>query len=496
MGLFDAFSAFSPGSDYWSSLLHSDMANVQPETATTATAAPSRGLFSRFTTPDPTTGASALDQIGMLGAQLRDMGSGRGGNQNEQAMAEMLSARQKQAMAMQQAKQKQAALSAFAQRFGGGQLPQAGGQPAPGQPPSQAAAPGVAQPQAQGFPGVRALAPDLARLAAAGVDISDYITLADKASPDIAIGPDGRAYDKRDPSVLSQRFGNPANVNGTILNLNDPENLNRTVPTLDKGQEFLYDQSGRPVAVRNMDGSVQAAAQMAGATAQAQEGAKAQLDLVPVPLGDGRTQMMPRAEAAQILSRGGIGGGFGVSQSPADQAAAVDLAKGGAERQLAEPQAFSGLQDQARATDLVLGQIDKVLPMISGMSAGLGANLAPIKGTAAHDLQAALDVIRSNIGFAELQKMRQNSPTGGALGAVSERENSLLQSVLGSLDAGQSPEQLAQSLAQIRQQLATIKGQREGLYNDTYGKRAPPVSKAVPSRADVAAEMRRRGLLK
>ena len=61
------------------------------------------------------------------------------------------------------------------------------------------------------------------------------------------------------------------------------------------------------------------------------------------------------------------------------------------------------------------------------------------------------------------------------MGQVSEQENRLLQAVRGSLDQGQSPEQLKANLLDIYGQLVAIKKQREQLYNQTYG--------AAPSRA-------------
>ncbi len=54
-------------------------------------------------------------------------------------------------------------------------------------------------------------------------------------------------------------------------------------------------------------------------------------------------------------------------------------------------------------------------------------------GNDANELEAQLETIRSTIGFKTLHKMRQDSPTGGALGQVSNVENRLLQSTSGAL---------------------------------------------------------------
>jgi len=71
-----------------------------------------------------------------------------------------------------------------------------------------------------------------------------------------------------------------------------------------------------------------------------------------------------------------------------------------------------------------------------------GSIASAVPGTAAFDLRSTLDTIKANIGFDKLQSMRELSPTGGALGSVSENENRLLQSVLGSVEQSQSKDQL------------------------------------------------------
>ena len=57
-------------------------------------------------------------------------------------------------------------------------------------------------------------------------------------------------------------------------------------------------------------------------------------------------------------------------------------------------------------------------------------------GTSARALKGKLATIAANTAFSRLQKMRDESPTGGALGAISERELELLQSTIASLDQG------------------------------------------------------------
>jgi hypothetical protein len=95
--------------------------------------------------------------------------------------------------------------------------------------------------------------------------------------------------------------------------------------------------------------------------------------------------------------------------------------------------------------------IDRGLPMIDNFTAGFGGTmLSKIPGTDATNLSKLIDSVKANAGFDKLQAMREASPTGGALGQVSDKEIRFLQSVFGSLDQDQSPEQLKYNLELFR----------------------------------------------
>jgi hypothetical protein len=85
---------------------------------------------------------------------------------------------------------------------------------------------------------------------------------------------------------------------------------------------------------------------------------------------------------------------------------------------------------------------------------GFGAPIARTVGSmfggnGATDLKSALDTIASNVAFDRLQKMRESSPTGGALGSISERELELLGSTISSLNPNQSDEAFQRSMQNI-----------------------------------------------
>jgi hypothetical protein len=118
--------------------------------------------------------------------------------------------------------------------------------------------------------------------------------------------------------------------------------------------------------------------------------------------------------------------------------------------------ADSSAADAAKATgtatraQLVLDSITDAKKLVGFRSAGLpGSIAAKIPGTSAVDLRKRIDTIKANIGFQELQTMRDQSKTGGALGQVAVQELNMLQSVIASLDAEQSPAQLKDSLDRV-----------------------------------------------
>lgn len=81
---------------------------------------------------------------------------------------------------------------------------------------------------------------------------------------------------------------------------------------------------------------------------------------------------------------------------------------------------------------------------------GFGADTAgKFGGTNASDVQSLLDTIGGNTAFDRLAKMRAESPTGAALGAVSDTELRLLQSTVASLDKTQSDEQFRKSMDDV-----------------------------------------------
>lgn len=148
----------------------------------------------------------------------------------------------------------------------------------------------------------------------------------------------------------------------------------------------------------------------------------------------------------------------------ASKAGAVEKAKALATREVAKPE--QDKQNQ-RVAGIVTQDIDRAISTIDkGWLPTTGATgnvVSNIGGTAAHDLSKLLDTVRSNAGFQELSKMRQASPTGAALGSVTERELALLQSTIGNLEQSQSEAQLKDNLRRVKNTyLDIIHGEGKG----------------------------------
>lgn len=124
-------------------------------------------------------------------------------------------------------------------------------------------------------------------------------------------------------------------------------------------------------------------------------------------------------------------------------------------------------------------QIDKAISKVGPFTSGVGAWVSVVPATPQKDLSKILETIKANIGFDKLQDMRQNSPTGGALGQVSDFENKLLQAVQGSLDQSQSPSQLIENLKNIKTMLGGLRNQTDFAFNFDYkeimGNDSPPI---------------------
>ena len=141
-------------------------------------------------------------------------------------------------------------------------------------------------------------------------------------------------------------------------------------------------------------------------------------------------------------------GGFRMRPIPGGPAATEMAAEEEQAEQRQELQQRAGqvvFEDIERLENLV--ENDSLLNPVLGLK-GVAASVVP--GTSRVDAESLAETVRANIGFDRLQQMREASPTGGALGQVSNQELATLQAVLGNLSFTQSQEQLERNLGRLK----------------------------------------------
>lgn len=158
------------------------------------------------------------------------------------------------------------------------------------------------------------------------------------------------------------------------------------------------------------------------------------------------------------------GAGESAIKFEADKAAAVATAKGKAEKELVAPEKAKQEQQVAGVVTQDIDRALKVMETATLPTTGqVGSWLSNIGGTAANDVRALVDTVKANSGFQELNKMRSMSPTGGALGSITERELALLQSTVGNLEQSQTEAQFKDNLRRVKNTyLDVIHGEGKG----------------------------------
>lgn len=210
-----------------------------------------------------------------------------------------------------------------------------------------------------------------------------------------------------------------------------------------------------------------------GNTVVMQLGDKGNLSVTKMPQGvqaQMPTYSVDTGTGTQVINRAG---GQTVREIPKDvagEAVAKETGKGLAERELMKPKSSAALQAALTKIDYANQLIDQI-----DASGGLSRATGPIgampnwPGSEAADVTAKIETLRAKNAFQELADMRAASPTGGALGQVTERELELLMNSAGSLDQSQSTQAFRQQLARMRTQLANSRANLLKAYKDTYG---------------------------
>ena len=154
--------------------------------------------------------------------------------------------------------------------------------------------------------------------------------------------------------------------------------------------------------------------------------------------------------------------------------AATKEAEKNAERPAKAIEAKSALDSTFSSMDRLRDAASSILndPNL-GRVTGVAGMFPSMPGGGAADVENNLGNLKSQIGFTVLQAMRDASKTGGALGAISDKENELLQNNLAPLGKSQSTEQMRKSLQSIIEYVDGAKSRLSGAYEQQYGGTQP-----------------------
>ena len=155
------------------------------------------------------------------------------------------------------------------------------------------------------------------------------------------------------------------------------------------------------------------------------------------------------------------------------------------------PQATTALKTFDSTSDNLIKDLER-LKNHSGLSniTGVIAGRTPSLTVQGREAQALYDKIIARGGFQELQSLRQSSPTGGALGNVSNQEGQSLRQAFGALDRTQDASSIKNEIDRLVENINGAKSRVREAYDMTYDykntvPRSNVASPAAPSSATV-----------
>ena len=143
------------------------------------------------------------------------------------------------------------------------------------------------------------------------------------------------------------------------------------------------------------------------------------------------------------------------------------------------PQATSAVKTFETTSNTLIKDLETLAkhPGLSSIT-GIAAGRLPGITSAGREAEALFDKISARGGFQELQNMRQASPTGGALGNVSNQEGAQLRQAFAALDRRQDAASVRKAISdainQIRASQQTIKEAYDMTYEYKQGGGAAP----------------------
>jgi hypothetical protein len=151
------------------------------------------------------------------------------------------------------------------------------------------------------------------------------------------------------------------------------------------------------------------------------------------------------------------------------------------------PQATSAIKTFETSADKLAGDLEKLAghPGLSGIS-GLVYGRTPAVTKDARAAQALYDSIVARGGFQELQNMRSASPTGGALGNVSNQEGQYLRDAFAPINRTQDTADLSRALREAAGATKSSKQRLREAYDMTYDYKSQGGTRPAPAAGGAA----------
>ena len=163
------------------------------------------------------------------------------------------------------------------------------------------------------------------------------------------------------------------------------------------------------------------------------------------------------------------------------------------QREAKFPQATSAVKTFENTSNTLIKDLETLAkhPGLNSIT-GIAAGRLPGITSAGREAEALFDKIMARGGFQELQNMRQASPTGGALGNVSNQEGAQLRQAFAALDRRQDAASVRKAIADAVNQIRTSQQTIKDAYDLTYeykqggGGASSPTPAATKSGATVS----------
>ena len=157
-------------------------------------------------------------------------------------------------------------------------------------------------------------------------------------------------------------------------------------------------------------------------------------------------------------------------------------AKEKSKREAAYPKVSGAYRAATHEIDSLITDIESLRkhPGLSGIT-GLISGRTPNVTGPARQAQAILDRVLAKGQFRGLQAMREASPTGGALGNISDKEGAALRAAFGALSQTQDTKDFKTALDNVLSDLKFSKGNIDQTYADTYAYKGGNTPAAAPT---------------